>query len=335
MIKFSIIIPIYNAEKTLPATIDSCLNQTYSNIEIICINDCSSDASSDVLKRYAGQDARIRYINLKENVNSYTARKIGVKYITGDYVLFLDSDDTFVLNACALLLKKINHNLTDVVEFSYRKIPQNIIYYPVKIKNPSEYLSKLCSANPGVPSAIWTRVYKKEILIEAFDSMKDFHAFMAEDVYISIVIFSYAKTVSQLHKPLVNYSTLGKSNSNIFDLYTYKKWLESYNTIIYQIQLFFKEHHPELLSNYNTIIIHLLNDFIDRIPEELTNQERQQLGDLFFSVIDRQIAFLYMHHSGINSVKLYNSIYVHKTKMQKILFAIKILIKSIIGLPSI
>jgi glycosyltransferase involved in cell wall biosynthesis len=261
------------------------------------------------------------------------ARKIGVKHITGDYILFLDSDDTFAPNAYKLLLKKINHCPVDVIEFGYKQIPQNNINYPARIKNSSEYLSRLCSINPGVPSAVWTRAYKKELLIKAFNSMTDFYAFMAEDLYISIVIFSYANTLSYLCKPIVNYAAFGKSNSNTFNVYVYKNWLVSYNTILYQIQLFFKQHHKELLQNCSTISIHLLNDFIDRIPENLSENERRQLCDLFFSTIDKQIIFLYLHHSGIYSIKLYNLIYSHKTKIQQILFAIKLVIKTIIGSP--
>jgi glycosyltransferase involved in cell wall biosynthesis len=333
MIKFSIVIPVYNAEKTLPITLESCLNQTYSNIEIICIDDCSSDTSPDILKHYAEKDVRIRYINLKKNVNSYMARKAGIKYITGDYILFLDSDDTLVINACKFLLKEIGRNPVDMIEFGYKKIPQNSTNYPAIIKSPSEYLLKLCAVYPGVPSAVWTRAYKKEVLIEAFNNMNDFYAFMAEDVYTSVVILYYTKTLSVLRKVLINYTTSGKSTSNIFDLHIYNNWLESYNTIIHQLQLFFKQHHSEILPDCQAISIHLLNDFIDKIPKKLTEEEKLQLSDSFFSIINKQIAFAYIHHSGINSIKLYNSIYAQKTRIQKIFFAIKLLIKSIIGLP--
>ena len=92
-IKVSIVIPVFNAEKYLARCLDSVINQTLKDIEIICINDCSTDKSLNILKTYASKDKRIKLINLPQNVGVGKARNIGIGEAKGEYIGFVDSDD--------------------------------------------------------------------------------------------------------------------------------------------------------------------------------------------------------------------------------------------------
>ncbi len=92
MKKISVIVPIYNSEKTLRKCIESIISQTYSNIEIILVNDGSQDSSLDIMKEYNEKDSRIIIIN-QENKGLSGARNTGIKNATGDYITFIDSDD--------------------------------------------------------------------------------------------------------------------------------------------------------------------------------------------------------------------------------------------------
>ena len=93
MLKFSIIIPVYNMEQYLGECLDSVIGQTYKNLEIICVNDGSKDSSLDILKEYEKKDNRIKIID-KENDGVSMARNDGISVATGDYIIFVDSDDT-------------------------------------------------------------------------------------------------------------------------------------------------------------------------------------------------------------------------------------------------
>ena len=93
MTKISIIIPIYNSEKYLRKCLNSICNQTLSDIEIICIDDCSTDNSLNILKEFTKQDSRIKLIEFKENKGPAIARNIGITEATGEYIGFIDSDD--------------------------------------------------------------------------------------------------------------------------------------------------------------------------------------------------------------------------------------------------
>ena len=92
MEKISVIVPIYNAQQYLPQCLDSILSQTYKNLEILLINDGSSDSSLKICQRYAKQDERVR-IFTQENGGSTKARRTGVRMSTGEYISFIDSDD--------------------------------------------------------------------------------------------------------------------------------------------------------------------------------------------------------------------------------------------------
>ena len=109
----SIIIPVYNVEKYLIECLDSCLNQTLQNIEIICIDDASTDNSSKILEEYAQKDSRIILIKQKINKGQGIAKNLGINIATGKYLMFLDSDDWLELNAVELTYNQICRNKND------------------------------------------------------------------------------------------------------------------------------------------------------------------------------------------------------------------------------
>lgn len=96
--KISIIVPIYNCEKYLEQCIGSLVKQTYSDIEIILVNDGSTDSSLSICKKYSETDDRIQVIN-KKNGGVSSARNVGIKVSTGEYVIFVDADDWLSLDA--------------------------------------------------------------------------------------------------------------------------------------------------------------------------------------------------------------------------------------------
>ena len=115
MPEISVIIPVYNVEKYLPECLDSCINQTLNDIEIICINDKSTDNCDSILSDYAGKDKRIRVINHKTNLGLAVARNTGIINATGKYLLFLDSDDMLTSTACEELYNRAEETNADIV----------------------------------------------------------------------------------------------------------------------------------------------------------------------------------------------------------------------------
>lgn len=116
MIKVSVIIPIYNTEKYLKKCLDSVCNQTLKDIEIICINDCSTDNSLKILEEYAKVDNRIKIINFEKNKGVAIARNTGIKASRGEYIAFVDSDDYIELDFLEKLYSNSKHGEADIVK---------------------------------------------------------------------------------------------------------------------------------------------------------------------------------------------------------------------------
>lgn len=176
MIKISIIIPVYNVEKYLSGCLDSIISQTFSDFEIICINDGSTDESLRVLQEYKNKDNRIKIID-KQNEGSGIARNLGLSIATGEYVYFVDSDDWLEDNT---VLEKIYNaaekDVLDILIFGgyscYTKCGK-LIKWKGKYKLESlnrKYFKNVFGAKDikkdifKFPSTAWTKLYRREFL---------------------------------------------------------------------------------------------------------------------------------------------------------------------------
>lgn len=136
--KVSVIIPVYNAEKYLKEAIDSVIAQTFTDLEIICVNDGSTDHSAEILQEYKAKDTRIQVYS-QANGGASVARNEGLKHATGDYVYFFDSDDLIIPDALRILYNSAINEDADVVLCSAKSIyesdelrkefPQYMNYY--------------------------------------------------------------------------------------------------------------------------------------------------------------------------------------------------------------
>lgn len=132
--KISIIIPVYNVEKYLSECLDSCINQTMEDIEIICVDDCSTDNSFKILEEYQQKDSRIKIFRHAENKKQGAARNKGLEVATGEYIWFVDSDDYIDTKACQILYDAIENFKIDMLCFSAIQVTETeenrIFSYP-------------------------------------------------------------------------------------------------------------------------------------------------------------------------------------------------------------
>lgn len=176
MFKISIILPTYNVEQYIARAIESCINQTFKNIEIIVVDDCGSDKSIDIVKEYAKKDDRIKIIHNEENLKLLRARYEGVKVANSPYIMFLDPDDYLELNACEECMKILDEqDEVDLVFFnaivesnviSYKKFDFNSGFYSKK-----EFVKKII-AKKNLYWTMWGETYKKEIVFRSFCEFK-------------------------------------------------------------------------------------------------------------------------------------------------------------------
>ena len=154
-VKVSVIIPVYNTEKYLEKCLESVCNQTLSDIEIICINDCSTDNSCEILNRCAANDERIKIINFPENRGAAAARNAGIDAATGEYIGFVDSDDYIDLNFYEKLYIGATTSNADIVKSNLKytgwNTPSSGSYYNLNDVKKSKYKFN------HVPTAIFKR----------------------------------------------------------------------------------------------------------------------------------------------------------------------------------
>lgn len=202
--KFSIIIPVYNAQEYLRECLDSVLQQTYSDFEILLVNDGSTDSSGQICDEYAAQDNRIIVIHQK-NSGVSTARNKALEIAQGEYLMFLDSDD-FLLTDEALkqIAVKLDENNIDVLIYNHsivkndESIPKN---------NPEEQVEnttlKELIKNNKVTHLVWDKVIKRELV--ANHNLTFLSVERLEDSEFFGKIIAYAKNYDYLPLPVYGY----------------------------------------------------------------------------------------------------------------------------------
>ena len=167
--KISIIVPVYNQEKYLEDTILSMLNQSYKNIEMILINDGSTDTSKEICEKYARKDERIIVIN-KENGGVAEARNLGLKKATGKYVMFVDASDCLEKNACKVMYEAIERTKADYVTANYQLTDENGKKYEKPAFDIDKYqefeLNKydIQKSFFVMNSGVWNKIFRKEFI---------------------------------------------------------------------------------------------------------------------------------------------------------------------------
>lgn len=161
----SVIIPVFNTAEYLPRCLDSVLNNTYRNLEVLCINDGSTDNSAAIVARYAKKDSRVVLIE-QENAGVSAARNVGLDVATGDFIAFIDSDDWVHPQYFELLIHIQKQTNADVVAANYLATST--------VQNADEFQIDLCAysilnfyevmKNGYFKRMIWGRIYRKDII---------------------------------------------------------------------------------------------------------------------------------------------------------------------------
>lgn len=203
----SIIVPIYKVEKYLDKCIDSLVNQTYKNLEIILVDDGSPDNCPKICDDWAKKDNRIKVIH-KQNGGLSEARNFGIEISTGDYIMFVDSDDYLDLEICKTLLDinlKYNSDFamcgTNIVYEDKEvklNIPENI---NIQVFENEEVIRHLFNSNIKFIVTAWAKLYKRQL----FETIRYDVGKIHEDEFIFHKILDKTKKFVYINKPLYYY----------------------------------------------------------------------------------------------------------------------------------
>ena len=233
-IKISIIVPVYNTEQYLKRCLDSLVNQTLKEIEIICVNDKSPDNSISILREYENKyPGKVVVIDSPVNLRQGGARNIGMKISKGSYIGFVDSDDWVNLDMYEKLYNKTSNEKAEIVYCDYQTaMSESGPFTHVHGTISADCESKIEQTKKALllrPSSIWSGMYSRDLFIDnnIFFPEKLFY----EDNYIIPLLILKAKIIKKVDQPLVNYFignvsvTRSFNNKNFFDRVTTAKMM--------------------------------------------------------------------------------------------------------------
>lgn len=291
----SVIVPVYNSEKYLKACIESILNQSYIDLQIIIINDGSKDNTTQIARELIKEDNRIIYIEQENKGVSYT-RNLGIDLAKGEFIVFLDSDDTIESNYIELLVNKIRNDNLDLVTCGYTDIS---IYGTIKLNDfykgncildKQEFINDIFK---GVGGTLWGKIFKKEIINKNNIRMKP-NIFMCEDMIFVLEYSIKSNTFGAIKECLYNYN---RRNENSVSSKISFEYFNNLIIVMEQIEKILKENH-------------FSKEFIDSIL-----CERIRNLAISFSVMQHHRKYGYTKNKKINNLKyIFENKYFEKYK---------------------
>ncbi len=251
--KVSVIIPVYNVEQYLERCLDSVINQTYKNLEIICVNDCSPDDSIKILKDYSKKDDRIIIINKEKNEGLSAARNSGLKIADGDYIYFLDSDDWIDSNYIEKMVEAIEETNCEVVLNTAINVfgaKNNIAENFFRERALNEQGPKIIEAKLAIMTYVWNtwaHLWKKSFLNRINAQFPN--GYLYEDLYFQAITYIHLDKLCIIEKSRYNYLVREKSITN--ELCGEKKNFDSNMTILNKIADYYIENN--LINRLNNV----------------------------------------------------------------------------------
>lgn len=277
----SIIMPVYNAEFFLERSVSSVLSQEYNNLELILVDDGSSDSSAEICSRYASNVPKIKYFR-QENKGPAAARNTGVKNSSGDFIYFLDADDFITEEAIAIMIDTYNSTKSDLIMTNFGKLidDNKIVNQPVSFNKeniPFEGKRKILDhaemndyirhffkyPSNHLVSYCWARLYKRSIIdkfnISAHEDMKLFEDFVFNLEYMkhidSVVFINTHAYIYVMHSNHVSAS---------MDIFNGESLLHDMNIFKGQVTAFFKNitATPNTVSKVSKEVGHALVHYV-------------------------------------------------------------------------
>ncbi|MGL4367329.1 MAG: glycosyltransferase family 2 protein [Brevinemataceae bacterium] len=240
----SIIIPVYKTEQFLPKCLDSCINQTYKNIEIIVVDDGSPGNCEEICYNYP----TVKYIKFDQNKGSFAAREFGAEYALGEYIFYADPDDWLDVNACYYIAAQFQKGKTDIVMHSVNVVSPN---GQVKKKSYREALGinlfqLYTNQKAFIHCSLWQFVFRRELAVNVYQELnvKD-RLVLSEDVLFFICYLYFAESWSNIPNVCYYYNecNLDSATRKNMDLEKIKQDLDLITKIFEAFKRFGVRHH--------------------------------------------------------------------------------------------
>ena len=254
--KISVCIPCYNVENYIGECLESLLNQTLKEIEIICVDDCSTDRTLAILTRYAKCHNNIKVYRNLFNSKLIQTRKVALSHAFGNYIMFVDSDDILERNACEIAYNAIVKNNSDIVEFNCKQIDIN----GKEINEDKSYCNliegKLAGdaifenfKNNKIGQMLLNKIYKSYIIKSDYLQISFSRLYYKEDVFLTSIIYNNIKSYYGIPDKLYKYRLhSGQSRASNITLEQFKDRCKCADIISDMIKCFYSQSDLTLLQ---------------------------------------------------------------------------------------
>lgn len=329
MPKVSVIIPVYNTEQWLEECIDSVSKQTYQDLEIICIDDSSTDGSSDLLKANALKDNRIKIVTLEKNSGLASVRNIGMDLAKGEYIYFVDSDDSIQMNTIERLYNISTSYLLDVVYFDgyalfdseeFKKIFDPNIYSRKKTEGTRTIISGIEMFEYLYSNDEWSNEVPRQFYSKKFlkrNHIRFYEGIIHEDVLFSFQCAFYAKRALLIPDRL--YNRRYRNNSIITSEKNAKNFCGIFCSAFYiNRYIHTKNLYNDIMKSYvarlNNQAIRLFNEFrYDTLSEieKLCDDKLLFAYYQFESLQDTYCAYGDISEKLLNTIFQYEKVFIY------------------------
>lgn len=229
--KISIILPTHNVESYIGKALQSCIEQTYDNIEIIVVDDCGNDSSISIAQEFATLDSRIKIIHNKINQGTFVSRNNGVLAANGEYIIFLDPDDTLSIDTCQICLDNIGKS--NILRFAFNYIypspfTQQSNSIDIDFKSYNEFTKIIFNFTPQSKWTLCRLFIKKSHYLSCVPINIKKRLLIGEDKFIFPLLID--KTYIYLPMPLYNYyirqTSITNKNNLLLAIKSYKTILD-------------------------------------------------------------------------------------------------------------
>lgn len=233
--KISVIIPVYNCERYLEQTLSSVVNQSLGDLEIICIDDNSSDKSLKIINSYKSRDNRINVIALNSNCGAGAARNVGLAAAKGEYLVFFDADDCMEPDMLLKMYNAASCAKADIAICCFYIFDSSVNVKRKPVFNHSSLGAKRIFSRSDIPGYIfalfgnnvWNRIYRREFIMR--NNIRFQEIYRANDLYFCIVSMALAERITFVDKYLLTYRAWRKNSAQSS---VYKYPLDFYKALL-------------------------------------------------------------------------------------------------------
>jgi len=277
----SIVMPIFNDEELLARALDTAIKQSLKNIEIICVDDYSTDGSAKIIERYLKKDTRIKLIRHKENASAFQARLTGIKAASANFILFLDGDDELHRDAAKLAYAQAIKSGSDIVGFgstvlrkdgSISRDYENAIQPLHKQLVGSNIVTKLFDPNKPSQGQMWRYLFSTKLLVKAYSYFAENQRVnRINDLPIAFLSASLAKKYTSINDKLYIYHFYaGRSGGANFDLEKFKFYSQGVDSInLLGVALQKAGTNPKIQESYDNTRLSVVYNVLQQIKNNL------------------------------------------------------------------